>query len=310
MNASGTGALQASAGSEAIGYPSWNPNSTMVAYWSMNGQESEISLYNVTSNSTMVLPGSAPTAVQSDLAWSPDGTHLAFFVGSSASQLFVYDLSAGTSAAVANASGSYLAASWASNDHLLYSTYDGGYQQINWLNPATGAGGLLIGGGANFTDPVVGPNGTISYYSDLNPAAFSEYQMGYGGFNVWVANPDGSNATFQYVNALQNEGGPLVVQIPYIPGTIDASNRPAWSPDGTLVVYTASASGTGSTMYEWDIAAAATTIIGPYGAGIDSIEPCWNPIGGSIAFSSDIGGNYHIWVLSVTGNLTSSLVGY
>jgi Tol biopolymer transport system component len=135
------------------------------------------------------------------------------------------------------------------------------------------------------------------------------YYVGYGGFNIWVASPDGSNATFQYVTAVQNEAGTTIVQIPYVPGAIDATFQPAWSPGGTLLVYTAYASGTGYSMFMWDISSWASSQIGPYGMG-DCIEPSWSPDGSSIAYSSDMGGFYHIWLLSINGNLTSSLVGY
>ena len=309
MNADGSGAFQASSGSEAVGCPSWNPNSTNVAYWSMNGQDSEIDIYNAANNSTVTVPGSSSFAVQTKPAWSPDGLRLAFFVNNGAPQLIVFDLNAGKSAAAANASGPSLTVAWGSNDELLYSTSVDGYQQINWLNIGSGAGGALFSGGGNYTAPAVSWNGTIAYYSDFNTGSYSMYYVGYGGFNIWVAGPDGSNAIFQYVTAVENEAGSTIVQIPYVPGAIDETYQPAWSPDGTLLVYTAYASGTGYSMFMWDISSWASSQIGPYGMG-DCIEPSWSPDGSSIAYSSDVGGFYHIWLLSINGNLTSSLVGY
>ena len=311
MNATGFHAFQASTSDEVVAYPSWNPNSTMVAYWAMNGQDSEIRAYSLSNNISYYVAGSAPFAVQASAAWSPDGSQLAFFENSGLPQLMVFDFNTGVSTSVANVSGSYLTATWASNDELLYSTSVGGYNQIMWLSVGTGAGGPLLSGAANFTNAAVGPNGTISYYSDFNPGVFSMYAVGYGGFNVWVANADGSNGTYQYILALAEEGGPDIVETPYVPGLLDVTYQPAWSPDGTKVVYTAFAAGTGYSMYMWDVVNWASAQIGPLGSGFNSIEPSWSPNGASIAYSSNLGGSYyHIWMLSISGNLTSVVAGY
>ncbi len=306
MSASGTGALQASAGSEAIGYPSWNPNSTMVAYWSMNGQDSEIDIYNVENNSTYVVPGSGPLAVQSAPAWSPDGSYLAFFVRSTESQLLVLDLGTGRTTAVANVSGSYLAASWATGDSLLYSSSTEGYEQIMRLTLSTDEESQLFNETANSISPTVGLSGQLAYYSDLNPGQDSDYLQGYGGFDVWVSNTDGTNATFQYSLVHETEGSGQIVEVPYIPGVIDTSVQPAWSYDGTMIVYRALLEGMGSSLYLWNVGSATTTEIGPMGPGVDSFEPSWSPSGASIAFCSDLGGLYHIWVTNTNGSAAST----
>ncbi len=309
MSASGSGAFQVSRDSQATGYPSWSPNSTMVAYWSLTAQSSGISIYVLGSNSTIQVPGSSPVAAQAKPAWSPDGTRLAFYGGGVATQLVVYTLASRTLTVVANTTGPYPGVTWASNEEVLYTTWVEGNEQINSFDLLTGSGAPFMAGDGNYTAPVVGPDGSVAYYSDFNPGAYSMYYVGYGGFNIWVADPDGANQTFQYVTAIQNEGGSTEVQIPYIPGDIDITCQPAWSPDGSLLVYTAYASGTGYSMFMWDVWNWASTQIGPYGSG-NCIQPSWSPAGDSIAFSSNMGGFYHIWILSVNGNLTSSLVGY
>ncbi len=70
MTASGANSTQASPGDELVAYPAWNPGSTAIAYWAMNGQTSEIRVYNVTTNSTFTLPDSSPGAIQTLPAWS------------------------------------------------------------------------------------------------------------------------------------------------------------------------------------------------------------------------------------------------
>jgi Tol biopolymer transport system component len=312
MDPSGLHAFQASDGNEMIAYLSWNPNSTQIAYWVLNGQYSEIRVFRLSNNSTFSVPGSGPSAVQTAVSWSPDGSRIAFFSRSGGAQLQEYDIKAGTSSVVANVSGSYLTTTWASNDRIIYSSYAAGYGEILWLSLGTGAGGTVLSGAANYMTPVFGPNGTISYYSDFNPGQNSDYLVGYGGNNVWVSNGDGSNATFQYVLAHEQEGSFLIVQIPYVPGQIDVTYQPAWSPDGTKIVYTAYSSAMGYAMYLWDVTTWSTAMIGPAGVGVNAVEPSWSPNGASIAFSSNLGGFYHIWVVNSNGaaGSTAGVGGY
>jgi len=312
MDPSGLHAFQASDGNEMIAHLSWSPNSTQIAYWVLNGQYSEIRVFRLSSNSTISLPGSGPSAVRTTPSWSPDGSLIAFFARSGDPQLVVYNLKAGTSAVVADVSGSYLTATWASSDRIIYSTYAGGYEELLWLSLGTGSGGTVLGSGANYMTPVVGPNGTISYYSDLNPGQNSDYLQGYGGNNVWLSNGDGSNATFQYVLAHETEGSSLIVQVPFVPGKVDVTYQPAWSPDGTRIVYTAYSTEMGYAMYVWDVKSWSTASIGPTGPGVNAVEPSWSPNGASIAFSSNLGGFYHIWVVNSNGaaGSTAGVGGY
>ncbi len=317
MNSSGGNSNQVSAGSEVVSYPAWNPNSTEIAYWAMNGQASEICIYSLSDNSTYVVPGSSPFAAQARATWSPDGLGLAYFVYSDPPELMVFEAKTGSSSGVASANGLGIGVTWASSDELVYSTTMGGDEQILELNLSSGASVPLLTGEANFTSPAAGPNGTIAYYSDLDTGSdsiyyegCSMYYSGYSGFNVWVANPDGSNPTFQYVNGAEGTGGSTSTQVPYIPGVIDVTYQPTWSPDGNIIVYTAQSAGTGFSLFVWDVATWTSTQIGPLASGVNSVQPTWSPSGLSIAFSSNLDGFYHIWVLNISGNLTSSSTGY
>ncbi len=226
---------------------------------------------------------------------------IAFFSGPPANELAVYSLKSYVSSVLANASGYNLGASWASDDRLLYSTLSAGYYQMMWLNVSTGTTGPLFNDSANYVSPSMGPGGQVAYYSDFNPGQNSDYLQGYGGFNVWTSATDGTQAVYQSSSVHVTEGSPIMVDVPYVPGKVDTSAEPAWNRNGTQVVYSAFSTGFGSTLYLWDLNSASTATIGPVGIGVDCVQPSWSPSGNLVAFSSDLGGYYHIWVTSTTG---------
>jgi Tol biopolymer transport system component len=77
-----------------------------------------------------------------------------------------------------------------------------------------------------------------------------------------------------------------------------------------MIVYTAQSAGTGFSLFIWDVAGWTSTEIGPLASGVNSVQPTWSPSGLSIAFSSNLDGFYHIWMLNISGNLASSSTGY
>jgi len=311
MSANGSNAVQASPAREVIAYPSWNSNSTMVAYWSMNGQESEINIFDVTSNSTMVVPGSGPFAVQSAPAWSPDGTRLAFFERSFISQLVVFDLDTGVSSAVANASGTAPAA-WLSNDSLLYSTIVGGSSYIYEVDLATGEESSFVGDGLwNYTTPAVASDGSVAYYSDWMPDDYPSYLPYGNGYDVWFNRSGCANATWQFALVPDTYRSSQLVPIPFIPGIVDNDEPVAWNSNATDIAYSATSAIFGYHLYIWNVVNLTTVLVGPpLGTQGDSFEPTWSPDGLHIAFCCNIGGYYHIWVTSATGGAAVTASGY
>ena len=82
------------------------------------------------------------------------------------------------------------------------------------------------------------------------------------------------------------------------------ARQPAWSPDGTTIVFQS------YRRDSWDIWSvgrdgrdARPLTSGPF----DDREPHWSPDGGRIAFSSDRGGNYDIWTLDLDTGITRQL---
>jgi Tol biopolymer transport system component len=112
---------------------------------------------------------------------------------------------------------------------------------------------------------------------------------------IAVMNPDGSGATT--VSSL----GPAVSAF--------SDSNPAWSPDGSTIVFHSGRSGH---LQVWAMKTDGTGLVNvtnrPSGA---DVAPAWSPDGTQIAFVSDRSGARDIWTMDATGiglnNLTKGL---
>ena len=339
VQASGTAAVQVSPPYKLVMYPEWSPDSSSISYYFFDGAVSGYEVVNLKTLSITRITTSNMAAFQGRAEWSPDGSHLAFFISGPGPQLIVYDMKTDVDSLTTDVSGPMLVASWVSNEELVYSSYYNGSTCIMWVSLLTEKSGLLMWGPHNFVDPCVGPNGTIAYYSDFNPALDSPLLQGSEGYmiplpgsstfaltpggeplyvfvplnetsyDVWFSGVDGSNPTFQSETAFLSDGS-IISIVPAVPGTIDLASPPAWSPDGTQVVYAAAAYSASSSlsagemMYLWNTVTGSISSLGPMQTF--SFEPTWSPNGLNIAFVSNMTGTYHIWVLSTTGGSQGS----
>jgi Tol biopolymer transport system component len=310
MDASGLHQKQLSDGSELAAYPSWSPDASKIAFWALSSQSSQFKVLRLSDNSTLSVPGSGPGAIQGAAAWSPDSSRLAFFTNQGTTQLLVYDFKVGSSVAAASANGSMLAVSWASNDRLVYSSTVGGYNEMMWVSLSTNQSGVLLSGQANFVAPSVGPNGSLSYYSDLAPKSDAQFLYGYGAYNIWTSTANGTNAKFQFNTVLFSEATPGFTDVPYVPGAMILASPPVWNPSGNKLAYSATGS-IFTALFIWDVGNWTTSSIGPVQAGVNVFQPTWSADGSNIAFSCNLSGTYHIWVMpSAGGAVPSIFTGY
>lgn len=303
MNANGSAARQLSPSGAIATNPSWSPDSSRLAYWCLEGSSASIRIVALSDSSTITLTRGDVMAVKGTMRWSPDGSHLLFYTMDRGAHLALADVGTRTTKILAEVSGDLLTADWATPDRVLFTNKVGGHYEIDWLDMNGGATGVLLRGDGDFVSPAVSANSTlVSYYSDMIPNLNgTQFQLGggYGGYNIWICRADGGNAIFQFVWAAEQYRSGIVVRMPYTAGDIDYSTPPSWSSNGKKLLYSSFASSTGSGLYLWDTGNWSTSRVGPYGG--DEQDPSWSPDGINAAFSCNIGGYFHIWVIDTRG---------
>jgi Tol biopolymer transport system component len=303
MNANGSAARQLSPTGAIATNPSWSPDSFRLAYWCLEGSSASIRIVTLSNSSTITLTGDEIMAVRGPVKWSPDSSHLLFYLMDSDTHLAVADVRTRTTRTLADVSGDLLSADWADPDRVLFTNEVGGRYEIDWADVNGRTTGVLLQGDNNFMSPAVSPNETlVSYYSDLIPQVNgTQFQLGggYGGYNIWICRHDGENAIFQFVWTPDQYRSAIFVPMPYTAGDIDYSTPPSWSSNGKKLAYSSHASSTGFGVYVWDTGNWSISRVGPYGG--DELDPTWSPDDVNVAFSCNIGGYFHIWVVDTTG---------
>jgi Tol biopolymer transport system component len=239
MNADGSNVINLTNNSADDSDPAWSPDGTRIAYMVRRGGHGQSELYVMNAdggNNTLLVPDCGDDAGGGCVmpAWSPDGTKIAFQMGTRAGQE-VY---------VINADGS-------------------GMRRLT-NNP----------GGDNY-DPTWSPDGSRIAFGGRR-----------GPWGIWIMNSNGSN---QYSISGDMDGGP------------------SWSPDGTRIVFD-SPSGIyrGNTqIYVMNIDGSNMTRLTSNSA--NDTGPKWSPNGTRIAFSSDRDGNSEIYVMNADGSGQTNL---
>jgi Ca2+-binding RTX toxin-like protein len=151
---------------------------------------------------------------------------------------------------------------------------------------------FCLAGALTSEEPVAQTTGSTAANGKI---AFDSYEG--GDADIYTINPDGSgkiNLTDEAPDAYSG-----------------ADIQPAYSPDGTKILFESDRSGEYTDDPNWPSAIFDVWIVNADGSGeprrlttAEGQSPAWSPDGQQIAFSSSRDGNYEIWVKNVDGTGT------
>jgi Tol biopolymer transport system component len=213
-----------------------------------------------------------------DLAWSPDGSRIAFTRGNNAGDDKVWVENAdGTSVfpLEIGGGGAKRHPSWSpDSSKIVYAVVKNEPEQIYIASSLGGIGQPLANGQGH--EPNWSPNGL--------KIAFDDYISGFGYVNLDIVNADGS-------------GTPqIVVPSPYTEWTFSA-----WSPDGGRIAYRATAA-SGATIYRVTNAdGSGDHPLASPGEG-DAREASWSPDGSRLVYEQSTAGATNLYLVNADGS--------
>ncbi len=196
---------------------------------------------------------------QTDPAWSPDGTRIAFASAREGSfDIYVMDADGTGTTRLTSSSAQDRSPSWSPDgSRIAFSrSSDGGKV---WLMDADGTDVRRL------TDEPA-EEGEPSWSPDGRWVAYTHRASGTDIREIWVARPDGSRR-----RGVTTLGG--------------KSYAPDWAPDSTRLAFSASRDGVRYGIYT--VGADGKGLRRPVRSPGDAFEPAWSPDGGEIAFSRD-----------------------
>jgi Tol biopolymer transport system component len=196
---------------------------------------------------------------QTDPAWSPDGTRLAFASAREGSfDIYVMDADGTGTTRLTSSNAQDRSPSWSPDgSRIAFSrSSDGGKV---WLMDADGTDVRRL------TDEPA-EEGEPSWSPDGRWIAYTHRASGADIREIWIARPDGSGR-----RGVTTLGG--------------KSYAPDWAPDSTRLAFSASRDGVRYDIYT--VAADGKGLRRPVRTPGDAFEPAWSPEGSEIAFSRD-----------------------
>ena len=201
-------------------YPAWSSDRTKVAFTRTEGENSEIYLVNYDGTGAQNLTNHP--AADEGPAWSPDGSKLAFASNRDGNwRIYVLELGSSSLRALTGANSKSNRPSWSPDGTKIVYQRDieDESDDIYVMNSSDGSGKT------NLTGDTIWP-GMFPAWSPIEspsvPSQIAYLNIGSGGSQIWLMNPDGS--------------GKRMFTTPV--GAIgQVLSRPAWSPLGDSMAY-------------------------------------------------------------------------
>jgi roadblock/LC7 domain-containing protein len=152
----GGGGARAAAGSFGAagtleGSPAWSSGGERLALVGTAQGTADVFGLAETGGTPALLAGGA--GAEQTPAFSPDGTLLSYASNAPGNtEIFVLTLATGTATRLTNRAGADAAGSWTPDGRIVYLAYTDTGNEVRWIDPATGAGGLVLSGGSRATE--------------------------------------------------------------------------------------------------------------------------------------------------------------
>ena len=273
--------------------------STMRLGGEYNDPSMDIAILNPNDGHYVVLTGREVENFNSSPSWSPDGSHIVYTkIEEYASlgqggQIYTVDIRSGDEHEVQSPFGSGLYhPSWSQSDEIIVShSANREYPQL-WLASAQDLEWQAITPDISFQfQPVSSPDGKSYAFAGAPGEIYSHwFETIFGGFRL--TSYDIQQRDIWLVDV---ESGEMIQLTDSEADDYD----PAWSPDGSRLVFVSLVDEQNSEIYIVDKDGADLARLTDN--DFEDLHPSWSPDGEMLAFSSNRGGNFEIYIMDAGG---------
>jgi Tol biopolymer transport system component len=259
MNPDGTEKHPLSENDQNDRFPAWSPDGSMIAFESSSAVDLDIWAMNADGSNARNLSND-PSGPDLSPAWSPDGTQIAFWKQNfdGTGSIWVMDADGSNQVELTPETSVYSHPAWSPDGGLIafVSNRSGGNELYLMRPDGTGRVRLTFTTGLQEDHPNWSPDGTMLAYEACRDHAWP--CTGAANTDIFIIGRDGTGRT-------------RLTDDPTIDG------NPAWSPDGTEIVFRSDRAANGTQLWKMD--ADGTDVVQltflDHSGGVD---PDWQPI--------------------------------